>query len=190
MEKDFEFQLSCYLDGDLDAAAQAEVENRLRRDPAAQALYQQYQALDRIARTAGQAPPALQWNRLAQHLSDAVAHANEPVVAYRRPWLWQTTRFALAASVLVAAGLAGLEIRHAARPLPVAHAPVPQTQPSSVLVQVIGPQTGTLVSPGSTEVIVGPHAVPAQPHVVYDPRPGAGTFVANVNPTTEPSQTR
>lgn len=75
--EELEFAISQYLDGTLPAAQVAELEARLAVDAAARALLDEYRRLDSALKLSG--VPALQWDRLAEHLSNAVAADAEQV---------------------------------------------------------------------------------------------------------------
>lgn len=72
---ELEFAISQYLDGTLPAAQIADLEARLAVDPAARELLDEYRHLDSALKLSG--VPALQWDRLAEHLSNAVAADSE-----------------------------------------------------------------------------------------------------------------
>jgi len=156
---DFEFQLSCYLDGSLDNAQRMEVEDRLRRDPQARALYQEYRQLDSVVKTfASAATPAVNWDRFAEHLSQAVANQANQAASYPMPWLRGVGRLAIAASLLVGVGLVGFHVLHATNTTNSAPlATVPATQPASTVI-VQGP---TLPPPsGKPSIDVGTNIAP------------------------------
>src|SRR5947209_6385427 len=67
-----EFSISQYLDGNLPAEESAALEARLNEDAAARQLLDEYRGLNGLL-TAEAALPAISWNRLADHISAAVA---------------------------------------------------------------------------------------------------------------------
>lgn len=68
----FEFSLSQYLDNNLSAGETAALEERLKNDPAAQELLEEYRKVDLLLK-APSPMPAIAWDKLANHLSRATA---------------------------------------------------------------------------------------------------------------------
>lgn len=121
-----QFALTQYLDGELPAPEQAALEARLASDPEALALLEEYRRLDNLLQSAPPLP-AIDWDRLAEHLSDTVARqensrrlsirpADDPAPAGIFRLFFAAPRFAVAASLLLVAGLALLAYRSASRP--------------------------------------------------------------------------
>src|SRR5947208_8726835 len=110
-----EFQISQYADGTLPAGDVAALEARLADDAEAREMLAEYRRLD--AHLARHLPPMpnVNWDRLAAHLSTAVAAEADavPVVAGRigpasaSTWTWRS-RFAIAASVAIVLGTGAL----------------------------------------------------------------------------------
>jgi anti-sigma factor RsiW len=100
---DLEFSISQYLDGTLAPAERDALETRLGSDAEARALYAEYEALQGVI-AAAPLPP-VRWDRLAGHLSAAVAAEAEPAQSYRLSRWLRPARLALAASVLLAGGV-------------------------------------------------------------------------------------
>src|SRR5687767_5326404 len=104
MTKDeLEFSISQYLDGTLGAREREALEERLATDAEARAIYAEYQALQSALDAAPL--PQVNWDRLAAHLSDAVARQELPAQSYKISRWLQPARLAVAASVVLAAGI-------------------------------------------------------------------------------------
>jgi hypothetical protein len=72
MNDSLEFSISQYLDGSLPPEEVAALEARLKDDPSARELLAEYQRLDAMLKNSTPATPAIEWDRLAGQLSDAV----------------------------------------------------------------------------------------------------------------------
>ena len=160
---DLEFSISQYLDGTLPPAERDALETRLGSDAEARALYAEYEALQG-ALSAAPMPP-VQWDRLADHLFAAVAAEPEPAQSYRLSRWLRPARLALAASVLLAGGVAFTLWRAgpgttttttALNPAPVP--PLPPA-PISIVVRDAGGTASTppaAVDDGPVRIAVGP----------------------------------
>jgi len=101
---ELEFSISQYLDGTLAAAERDALETRLGSDAEARVLFAEYESLQSVL---ARAPlPAVQWDRLADHFSAAVAREPMPAQSYKLSAWIRPARLALAASVLVAGAIA------------------------------------------------------------------------------------
>ena len=110
MIEQLEFEISQYADGTLPAASVAALERTLESDAEAQAVLAEYRRLDGALAAAPAVPP-INYDRLAEHLSAAVARQAEVeeergAAAYRMPWVRAVRGLAIAASLLLAAGIA------------------------------------------------------------------------------------
>ncbi|HYO10317.1 MAG TPA: hypothetical protein VER17_15215 [Tepidisphaeraceae bacterium] len=111
LNEQLEFQVSQYADGTLPAAEVAALEAVLASDVGARELLAEYRSVD-AALKREMSVPAMNWDRLAAHLSDAVAAENDVAPASPRTlafsgWWARTgvrTSAAIAAMVLVAVG--------------------------------------------------------------------------------------
>jgi anti-sigma factor RsiW len=72
-----EFAISQHLDGTLSAEETAALEARLKDDAAARELLEEYRRLNGLLKVAPAAMPAIEWDRLGDHLSSTVAEAAE-----------------------------------------------------------------------------------------------------------------
>ena len=114
ISEQLEFQISQYADGTLPADEVAALEAALAADADARALLEEYRSLDGSLKR--ELPlPAVKWDRLAAHISSAVAKAADeeersavpiPLFARLRPLL------SIAASLLVGFGVATLVYRN------------------------------------------------------------------------------
>src|SRR5436305_1634901 len=123
---DLEFSISQYLDGSLSPAEKSALESRLSSDPQARRLLEEHRKLDQMLKASPM--PELRWDLLAGQISTAVAQVEIPVEAQpasrlRMNWMRMAMPLALAASVLIAAGIA-------IRFIPFAHS-TPQGHPIS-----------------------------------------------------------
>jgi len=151
-----EFRISQYVDGTLPAAEVAALEATLASDADARAMLADFRSLD--AQLKHQAPlPAINWDRLAVHLCDAVAQEDEateksqsiPIRAWWRP-------IAIAASVLIVIGTVLLLPRHTGTQV----ATTPHQAAPITLVELAGPEVSN--RPPVVEVSMVSSAAPAQ----------------------------
>lgn len=101
-----EFTASQYVDGTLPADEAAAFEARLAEEPLARQLVDDHRRVTALVR-ASSSFPKVNWPRLAEHLSDAVAEANEPrtIKLFAQPWIRAVGGLALAACVLIVTSL-------------------------------------------------------------------------------------
>ena len=104
IDQQLEFQISQYLDGTLSPAQITALEERLASDPEAAALLEEYRRMDEVVKGSLPLPP-VNWDRLAAHLSAAVAQEEAPVRHYKLPAARFARAAALAAAVALAAGI-------------------------------------------------------------------------------------
>ncbi|HSV16060.1 MAG TPA: hypothetical protein VLI90_17495 [Tepidisphaeraceae bacterium] len=156
ISEELEFQISQYADGTLPAAERAALEVRLAEDAEARRMVAQYRRLgEHLSRDLGPLPN-VKWDRLAAHLSSAIAAEDALAVIGRigsasgaATWTWRS-RFAIAAGVLVALGTGLLVYNgHGGNPAP---APVEPTAVASVS----GPQAEPAAGPAVQEIKIGP----------------------------------
>jgi anti-sigma-K factor RskA len=139
-----EFSISQYADGTLPAAETAALETTLANDADARALLEEFRKLDAIVKTTEIPLPAVDWDRFADHLSRAVAEedrATTSIPIRPRGGAWWVKRVAIAAVVVLAAGVALLWPRHGGHS-EIAKVSGPQvpTAPAVAIVQVGGPE--------------------------------------------------
>jgi hypothetical protein len=156
---ELEFSISQYLDGALAAAEAAALEQLLATDAGARALLAEYQQLDRALKAAP--APDVDFGAFSSRLSSALAQQPDPVQSYRLPWVKTAARLALAACVVVAAGV-GI---HMLQPQPhtiVDTRPVVpvNVEPKQIVVVDAGPRPVPSTAPAALVVNVGPSAVP------------------------------
>ncbi|MDB5331349.1 MAG: hypothetical protein JWP03_2500 [Phycisphaerales bacterium] len=154
---DLEFSISQYLDGSLAGDERGALERRLAEDAGARAVLEEYRQLDAAMKAAPL--PEVRWELLASSISAAVADLADERAAtsYRFPaFVRRFAPLALAASVLIAAGLA---VRvYVARPGQIAKTEptvVQPTQPLAVL-NVEGPQFEKAQGPADVQIAIGP----------------------------------
>jgi hypothetical protein len=106
IDEQLEFQISQYADGSLPESERALVELRLQTDTDARALLEEYRSLD-VSLKQAMTPPAVNWDRLAEHLSGAVEQQRETRAAAVLGRIGNWGRLAVAAAVVLAiAGVA------------------------------------------------------------------------------------
>lgn len=159
VSEDAEFVLAQYADGTLADDRRGDVESRLAADPAARLAVADYAGLDALLKSAPL--PSVAWDRLAGHLSAAVARDAGDSRSFKL-WAWARSpiKLGLAASVVVAAGI-GLRL---SRPAAV---PKPVDQPAAVAridVDVAGPEVAA--GAAVADITIGP------------PPAGGGNFAA------------
>src|SRR5690349_17255631 len=94
-----EFQISQYVDGTLPAAEAAALEAVIASDADARTVLEDFRRLDVAMKNQAPLPP-INWDRLAAHLSDAVAREDQATTSIPiRNW-WRPV--AIAAAMLIA----------------------------------------------------------------------------------------
>ena len=144
-----EFQISQHLDGTLPAAERAALLQRIESDPVARELFETHRRIDAELRT-GLRTPAVNWDRLAEHLSARVAEADEaqaPAPTLKPTFVRRMMPFAIAAMVLIALGLAF-------KLFPIID-PTKPTGPA-VVATVQGPEAEHGAGPQVADVSIGP----------------------------------
>lgn len=153
MSTDLEFSITQYLDGSLSESERDALEARLAADAEARVMLDQHRKLDALLKDS--TVPQIHWDKLATQISAAVAEVEIPVeqesrVRLRMPWVRFGIPIALAASVLIAVGLAARFVRFTQ----------PVNNPAGQAVAVIiGPQVETSAEPSDMQVTVGPSQV-------------------------------
>ncbi len=112
VDEQLEFAISQYADGTLPASQRAALESKLAADPALAALLAEYRGVG-AAMEAAQPLPVIDWDRLASHLSGAIAESEpveEPVRIYAMPWVRRVAGLAVAACLAIA--LIGVRFEH------------------------------------------------------------------------------
>ena len=149
---ELEFSISQYLDGTLRAAERDALETRLGSDAEARAVYAEYEALQGVLASAPL--PAVQWDRLAEEISAAVARHEMPAQSYKLSRWLRPARLAVAASVLVAGGLAFSVLRMGGDPTP-----TPAEPTRIVLKTDVAPEATTASPAGAAPVVVNTEPV-------------------------------
>lgn len=103
IDEQLEFLISQYADGSLPESERALVELRLLNNPEARALLEEYRALDASLKSS-MVLPAVNWERLAEHLSEVVAEQEETRAATVLGRIGTFGRLAIAACVVLAVG--------------------------------------------------------------------------------------
>jgi anti-sigma factor RsiW len=157
MPDDLEFSISQYLDGTLADEERVALERRLAEDAGARALLEEYRGLDAALRAAPPVPE-IRWELLAESISAAVTESAEERAekSYRLPaWVRLAAPLALAASLLIAAGVAFR--MYSARPGRVATTNrVLPTPPPVAFVNVEGPRLEKADGPADVQIAIGP----------------------------------
>jgi len=154
------FDIAQYADGTLNADRTAAVEAELSANAAARFALADEQSLDSaFASLKAQSMPAVRWERLASHLSNAVAdevaRANEKVSTRLRlfPVLRSPMRLAAAASVLLALGFGIRLMRPSATP------PKVKGPENTATLIVAGPSSEGAAGAATLDVTIGPPPV-------------------------------
>jgi anti-sigma factor RsiW len=164
IDEQFEFQIAQYADGTLPAADVAALERELADNAAARALLDEYRRLD-VTLKRELPVPAMNWDRLATHLCDAVAAEDRATTTIAWPLRNWGKIAAAAAIILVVGTMTLLQLRPTAPVTnvvvnnPPSASPQNGTTPSTnvtVVVVVTGPAAQTTSAAPVVEVNVGP----------------------------------
>jgi anti-sigma factor RsiW len=162
IDEQLEFQIAQYADGTLPPAERAALEQLLARDAHARVLLNEYRRLDATLKS--ELPvPAMNWNRLAAHLSDAVAEEDRATTTLTIGWSIRSWgKVAAAAAILLVVGtIALLALRPQA---PVTNvsvnthpSPDNPTPPTAVaIVEIAGPAVQAASQPAVAQIDIGP----------------------------------
>jgi negative regulator of sigma E activity len=99
-----EFSISQYLDGTLPADEEAALVERLATDPAARALFAEYEKLNTVVKSA-MPLPEIDWSSFSQQVSSAVEREDAPVKTFKLPMRWIGSVVAVAACAAIAFGV-------------------------------------------------------------------------------------
>ena len=172
--------LTAYLDGTLSSEDLAALEDRLAVDANTAARLVQYRQLDAALHAIPSSfpLPEIRWAALAGHLSDVVANAGaKPVFSFK--WARSAGRMAIAACVLLAAGIGISAYRNAStgghHPGDVAQLTShPQPVIPASVAMIVGPQLETATGKAVVEIEIGGPAVAVA-------TPGTDDAVASVS---------
>ena len=153
---ELEFSISQYIDGTLGARERDALEERLATDAEARAVHAEYESLQRVLTAAP--VPELDWDQFAARISGAVAREELPQQSYKISRWMRPARLAIAASVLVAAGLAFTLLKPGAG----TNTPVEPTAPTRIVVVDPAPAgDASVVAAGTVNqepirIVIGP----------------------------------
>ncbi|HEY8666251.1 MAG TPA: hypothetical protein VIL86_06285 [Tepidisphaeraceae bacterium] len=161
IDEKLEFSISQYADGTLPAGEIPALEARLANDSEARELADAYRRLTGLTQAALPLP-AIDWNRLAQHISSAIDEQEEQGRKnYVLPWVHSARKLAIAACVLLASGVGIVTFV-------VTQSGTPRVKPTT---------TGGKDLAAKTDIrIVNVASTTGQPTVTVSPSP---TYVAN-----------
>jgi hypothetical protein len=147
IDEQLEFLIAQYADGSLPESERALVELRMKTDAEARAMLEEYRKLDATLK-ASMPLPAVNWERLADHLSEAVAEQRETRAATVLGRIGNWGRLAIAAAVVMAvAGVAIWSTRGPGKIDPTRVASNPNVEkavgPAVVLVRGPAPEPST-----------------------------------------------
>jgi hypothetical protein len=145
-----EFAISQYLDGALAPLEAAALEERLARDAEARELFGEYQRLDGVVKNA-LPEPEVDWSAFSTQLRTRLGEAEAPVKHYQLPFARVTWVAALAASVLIVAGVAMQLMKTSTTTHP---GPTPGGHGGGELI-VQGPAPEQSTGPATTDVQIG-----------------------------------
>jgi anti-sigma factor RsiW len=153
IDEQLEFQISQYADGTLPAAEAAALEATLASDADARALLEEYRKLDTVLKRETPPLPEIKWDRLAEHISGAVADEDRATTTYTIS-AWWVRSVAVAAAVIIAFGTVVLWPRGKQGEV----ATTTPNQPTEVaIIEVGGPQVAS--KPPVEEISVEPSAL-------------------------------
>ena len=161
ISEQLEFQIAQYADGTLPAEDRVALEQVLATDADARAMLDEYRRLDATLKR--ELPvPAMNWDRLATHLSDVVAEEDRATTTIAWP-LRNWGKLAAAAAIILLIGTVALLQLRPATPHSTVVVNVNQTQPATngsatVVVVVTGPAAQTTDAAPVVEINVGPSA--------------------------------
>jgi len=164
IDEQLEFQIAQYADGTLPPAERAALEQALANDADARALLEEYRRLDATLKR--ELPvPAMNWDRLAAHLCDAVAEEDRATTTIAWP-LRNWGKIAAAAAIMLLIGTIALLTLRPTAPVTnvVVNTPstpqngTPATNNVTVVVVVSGPAAQTASAAPIVEINVGPSA--------------------------------
>ncbi|HEV2292971.1 MAG TPA: hypothetical protein VGR35_03895 [Tepidisphaeraceae bacterium] len=171
IDEQLEFQVAQYADGSLPESERALVELRLLSNAEARALLEEYRALDQSLKSSMPLPP-IDWDRLADHLSEAVAERSEERSATVLGRIGTFGRLAIAACVVLAVGGVALwtSMKFGGENAQVVHS-IPSTGSNANTAIVTPPET----RPAPLVVVRGPapEAADAEPVVVVSVGPSS-----------------
>ncbi|CAN5606027.1 hypothetical protein BH10PLA1_BH10PLA1_11810 [soil metagenome] len=147
IDEQFEFRLSQYLDGMLPVDEAAAFFEELAKNPAAMATLDEYRKLDLMLKA--QPSEAINWDGLAEDIS-AQIDEDSRLRLRAASWFRQPMRIAMAASVLIAVGVAGWITLHRSNATGPA-APV-------AVARITGPVAEVADAAAVTEIQIGPGA--------------------------------
>ena len=151
-----EFSITQYLDGSLPEAERIALMERLEKDPEARELLEEHRRLDNVFARANL--PTFPLEVFSKQLSEAIAQAPAPEVephSLRMPWVGARSWMAIAASVVIASGLAIAILSHGRNGTasnPAHH----EMTASAGFVTVTGPVSPVASSSDDVQVSVGP----------------------------------
>lgn len=143
--EELEFLITQYLDGTLSADQKAAVELQLESDEDGKRLVEEHRKLT-AALVQARCLPAINWERLGEHLSAVVAEEEQRRGVLRIVWLSYAAKLAMAACVLLAVGM-GLYVLLRSQGTGLT---------SSAVVQIMGPQAQGATGKALVEVSIGP----------------------------------
>lgn len=154
-----EFQISQYIDGTLSMTEAVALEQVLAGDAEARAMLEDFRKLNASLKRENVAPlPEIRWEKLAEHLSAAVAEEDRATTTYRISAWWTRGVAAVAALVLIAIGTAVLLNRHhmPAKIEEVATNSTPTKISDNAIAEVTGPSAEAATQPAVAEISIGP----------------------------------
>jgi anti-sigma factor RsiW len=169
VDEQTELAITQYVHGELPAEEHAAIERRLENDLAARNLADDYRSLGRLVKQA-MPMPKVNWDRLAEHLSDVVGEAAERA-RYSLLWVRRAARIAVAAVILVALGLGAMLLMN-------------RGGGAGAVVRVIevqGPSAEFAAGPAVAEITIG--AMSDAAHASYSSAELAGELVSRLSIT-------
>jgi len=153
ISEELEFQIAQYADGTLAAVEVAALEQLLSGDAEARAMLESYRKLDATLRR--ELPvPAMDFDRLHQKLSDAVAESDRPVTIKLFTW---TRGIGVAVAAMIVIAIGSVIIR-TSKPGPITEVAIVNSKPveSAGSIEISGPVAEASSTAAIEEVSIGP----------------------------------
>jgi hypothetical protein len=160
IDEQLEFRIAQYADGTLPAEDVAALEQALAADADARAMLDEYRRLDATLKRHDPLP-AINWEKLADRLSDAVAEEDRATITISWP-LRHWGKIALAASVAIVAGVFAITQLKSNQPVsnvaisPGGVTPNTNTNVAVAIVEVSGPSIPAASQPAVAQIEISP----------------------------------
>jgi len=156
ISEELEFQIVQYVDGDLPVEARAALEARLVDDADARKVLEEHRKLRDALILGTRNMPAVNYEKLAQHVSDVVARSDEEVEkVYSLKWLRYAAPIAVAACVLIGFGVTMQSTEPVGPMNPTDLTPMATVDSNPSVLDVRGPEINVLPGESFVDVQIG-----------------------------------